>query len=245
LRKFFFVLKDMSFIELGTFFDLVKRSLHKKDFTQMPNTGVWGHSPQQVEVHAEGMVSKLASDPCRRHVLQLVLNVKQNGFRVVPIWSSLPLLFWEFRVPHFWIPWIKKAICLSNNFTKQWEKIFLSEKSFSTKVPGTGPVNRLGPDFGIDSRVWPVHCGNPRTAFGENPATARNFSFSAITDLCSSEKVSPLLSYHLNTFKYGFLSIFYSVFSVLCTIKVLSLCTTHFFLDIWAYFRTDSSIFGL
>jgi hypothetical protein len=43
-----------------------KKSLHKCD------AGVWGRSPQQVEVHAEGMVSELASDPCRRHVLQLV-----------------------------------------------------------------------------------------------------------------------------------------------------------------------------
>jgi hypothetical protein len=93
---------------------LVKRSLHKRDFTQEDFTqedftqedfiqedftqkdftqkrlytncdaGVWGRSPQQVEVHAEGMVSELASDPCRRHVLQLVINVKQDGFRVRP-----------------------------------------------------------------------------------------------------------------------------------------------------------------
>jgi hypothetical protein len=55
-----------------------KKTLHKCD------AGVWGRSPQQVEVHAEGMVSELASDPCRRHVLQLVINVKQDGFRVRP-----------------------------------------------------------------------------------------------------------------------------------------------------------------
>jgi hypothetical protein len=73
---------------------LVKRSLHKRDFTQEDfiqedftqkrlytnwDAGVWGRSPQQVEVHAEGMVSELASDPCRRHVLQLVIKVKQDG----------------------------------------------------------------------------------------------------------------------------------------------------------------------
>ena len=44
----------------------------------MPDAGVWGCSLQQVEVHAEGMVSELASDPCRRHVLQLVHIVIEN-----------------------------------------------------------------------------------------------------------------------------------------------------------------------
>jgi hypothetical protein len=89
--------------------DLHKKSLHKKVFTQM----------QQVEVHAKGMVSELASDPCRRHVLQLVINVKQSGSESAQFGSSLPLLFWKLRVPHFWIARIKKEICLSNNFTKQ------------------------------------------------------------------------------------------------------------------------------
>ena len=73
----------LKYIGRGLFLLLVKRTLHKrtlhkKDFTQMCDAGVWGHSPQQVEVYAEGMVSELASDPCCRHVLQLVHIVIEN-----------------------------------------------------------------------------------------------------------------------------------------------------------------------
>src|SRR6202789_361266 len=35
--------------------------------------GVWGQRPQQAEACAEGKVSELASNPCRRHSQKLVL----------------------------------------------------------------------------------------------------------------------------------------------------------------------------
>ena len=133
---------------------------------------------------------------------------------------------------------------MKNFFSNSCQPVHLTGSRLG-RVPHCAIDFWFGRSTGFQYGTSCGNCGNPRIAVFENLPARRSFTSTAITNFCSSNKVSPLLFYHLNGSKYGFLSIFCSVFTYLCALKALSLFSTALFFASLASFRARHSIFAL